>query len=75
MTLHDRIIRFVTQGLHRREVTSTSKKYRKFVAKTPYFWFVGKAGAVRSGVNSSSSISITDAVKPKMAQWEKENGF
>jgi len=43
-----------------KEVKSRSRKYRTFErANRPgYFYFVGKKGALRTGKNASSSISI-----------------
>lgn len=45
-----------------REVTSPSKKYRKFVADGRMYW-LGKSGAVRVGERSSDSFSISDMVE------------
>jgi len=43
------------------EIESTSKKYRKFKPKIfqENYYFVGKNGALRYGVNIKSSISLT----------------
>lgn len=75
MTKTERIVRFLTEGLKKTELTSTSRKYRKFTGRDEnHFYFVGKAGAVRSGKIASDSISITDLVNKNMLLWEKKGG-
>lgn len=78
MTLTERTISFLTEGLGMRELPS-KYKYRKFEKKTvnidadmptSYYW-VGKAGAVRAGKTSSDSISLTDKVHANMNLWER----
>lgn len=76
-TLTDRVVRYLTEARNMREIPLKSR-YRKFVhtrscdkAQSPYF--VGSNGAVRTGKNSSSSISITKAIHVKMRYWEKAN--
>jgi hypothetical protein len=56
------------EGLGFEEVESRSR-YRQF-EKGDKRWFVGKAGAVRSGKFSSNSVSIKYGVKKKMEEWE-----
>lgn len=73
-TLTDRVVRFLVEGLKYREVSSRSK-YRQFAKFDPETnsarnYFVGKAGAVRSGKSASDSISITDRVHANMKLWE-----
>lgn len=78
-TLTDRVVRFLTEGLKFTE-TPCRSHYRQFdkgskVDGSPLRWFVGNAGAVRAGKNSSNSISITAKVHVNMNLWEKENGL
>lgn len=47
-----------------KETTGLTKKYRTFFHPTKTFlYFVGKAGALRRGLNSSSSVSVTDQIQ------------
>lgn len=73
-TLHDRVVRYLVEGLKMREVSSRSK-YRQFTKFDPQTntarnYFVGKSGAVRTGRTASFSISITDYIQPRIAAWE-----
>ena len=69
----DRIIRFLTEGLHCNEIPSKSK-YRQFKKNnTNGFYFVGKNGALRAGKNISNSISLTDHIEANMKLWEAKN--
>ena len=56
-----------------REITSNSRKYRKFQKPGEYgvFYYVGKAGALRHGRNLSESISYTDGARKLLAQGGK----
>ena len=75
MNLQDRIARFLTEGMKKKEIPSKSSKYRTFTGRDEgHFYFVGKSGAVRSGKNSSTSISITSAAQGNMKLWEKKEG-
>jgi len=73
-TLTDRVIRFLTEGLHKKELPSKNK-YRKFTGSSEQsFYWVGKAGAVRAGKSPSNSTSLTDRIRANMTLWErKEN--
>ena len=42
-----------------REVTTTSRKYRRFDFRAQTYW-VGKAGAVRVGKTITDSFSVSD---------------
>jgi len=76
-TLTDRVIRYLVGGLGFREVNpGRTSKYRKFSISDgkrestgPDYW-VGPAGAVRSGRTPSSSISLTDKIHRQMTAWE-----
>ena len=70
-TLTDRVVRYLVEGRKMQEVKSKSR-YRQFIptGNNPNFYFVGKAGAIRSGTNASNSISITDYVLQRMKLWE-----
>jgi len=75
-TLTDRIVRFLTEGLHCVEIRSKSK-YRQFSRSIDplSYYFIGKAGAVRAGKNASNSISLTNHVKANMHLWERKKGL
>lgn len=76
MKLQDRAARMLIEGLKKTELKSTSRKYRKFSGREEgHFYFVGKAGAVRSGKNASNSYSITAQFHSNMKLWEKKNGL
>ena len=76
MTKAERIVRFMTEGLQKTEIQTNTRKYRKFTGRNEnHFYFVGKAGAVRSGRIASDSVSITDLVNKNMAIWEKKGGL
>lgn len=56
-----------------RELTSTSKKYRKFthpINPKSFIW-IGRAGAVLSGRTVSDSVSITAQVEAWIARDER----
>lgn len=70
-TLTDRVIRFLTEALNKKEFPSKNK-YRKFTGSNPTsFYWVGKNGAVRAGKNIANSISLTARIHTKMELWEK----
>ena len=50
-----------------KETRSKTKKYRQFIRpdKPGIYYFVGKNGALRSGRNISSSISLTSCIHLK----------
>ena len=74
-TLTDRVIRFLTVGLHKQEFPSKNR-YRKFTGSSDEsFYWVGKAGAVRAGKSPSNSISLTDRIRANMNLWEKKEGL
>ena len=76
MTKTDRIVRFLTEGLKKTELPTNTRKYRKFTGRNDQlFYFVGKAGAVRSGRIASDSISITDLICKNMVMWEKKGSI
>ena len=71
-TLTDRVVKFLVEGLHKRELPSKNK-YRKFPgSREDSFYWVGKAGAVRAGRNISNSVSLTGQVHANMRLWEKQ---
>ena len=78
-TLTDRVVRFLVEGLNRKELPSKNK-YRKFEPTTYYgilkswFW-VGKNGAVRAGKNISNSVSLTSHIHVNMRLWERKEGL
>lgn len=57
-----------------REVSSVSRKYRKFVAAGRSTAWLGKSGAVRMGETVSASVSMSDAVD-RMAKALEEPRF
>lgn len=66
----ERVATFLT-AMGRRELSSESRKYRKFMGSAPdRFYFVGHSGAVRVGKISSNSISITEAFWLRVEKWE-----
>ncbi len=75
-TLTDRAVRYLVEGRDMAEINSRSK-YRQFVqhGNNPNYYFVGKAGAVRTGQVSSESVSLTDVVHRMMKVWEAKNGL
>lgn len=77
LTKVERIERFLIEGLGMKEVKSSSRKYRKFEGGTERharpIW-LGKKGAVRAGLTSSSSISVTHIFVNRAAVWEKREG-
>jgi len=74
MKNRDRVIRFLTEGLHCIETPCRSGKYRQF-NKGDRHYFAGKAGAVRAGNSASNSVSITTGVWNNMKLWEKKKGL
>ena len=70
-TLTDRVVRYLVEGRKMQEIP-TKSRYRQFIptGNNPNYYFVGKAGAVRSGRTASNSISITDAIYRNMEMWE-----
>ncbi len=73
-TLTDRVVRYLVEGCKMQEVFSKSR-YRQFTkfdlqTNTARNYFVGKAGAIRSGRTASNSISITDTIYRNMEMWE-----
>ena len=71
-TLTDRVVRYLVEGRGMTEMTSRSK-FRWFVHPgSDSNYFVGGAGAVRSGKTSSNSVSLTDMVHRMMKVWEKK---
>ena len=76
-TLVDRITRFLVAGLGTIEVQPEPEgKYRRFrspVAETPYYYYVGKAGAVKAGETASKSTSITKFIRKVMTEWESSD--
>ena len=76
MTKTERIIKFLTGGLKKTEIPTNTRKYRKFTGRNEnHFYFVGKAGSVRSGRIHSDSISITELIGKNMALWEKKGSI
>lgn len=72
--LVDRVVRYLEEGLHYKEVASKSR-YRQFNRPGLDPYFVGSNGAVRFGRSASASQSITDIIHAKMKLWEKANGL
>lgn len=68
-TLTDRVVRYLVEGLKMREDISKSR-YRQFTSTTGARYFVGKAGAIRTGRTASDSISISNRIYRIMAAWE-----
>ena len=74
-TLTDRVIRHLTEGLKKTELSSKNR-YRKFTgSSTNSFYWVGKNGSVRAGKSPSNSISLTDKVRANMELWERKTGL
>lgn len=74
-TLTDRVIRFLTEGMKKKELPSKNR-YRKFTGSGPgSFYWIGKNGAMRAGPNASNSVSLTDKAHANMKLWERENGL
>ena len=74
-TLTDRVIRFLTEGFHKKEFPSKNK-YRKFTGSSDEsFYWVGKAGALRAGKSVSNSISLTSRIRVNMELWERKNNL
>lgn len=77
-TLTDRVVRYLMEGLKASEVTCQSKKYRQFHVPGKQGWnswsryFIGRAGAIRSGKNARNSTSISDHIYPRMELWEAQ---
>ena len=69
----DRVIRWLVEYHKAQEVQSYSLKYRTFKieSKPGQFYFVGHAGAVRVGKNSSSSISLTDSTTTLVNAYDR----
>ena len=79
MKKSERVVRYLTEALNFKEVESASRKYRKFIApvgptgkKSENFYYIGKAGACRTGKSISNAWSISHIVDPKMEAWEIE---
>lgn len=74
-TLQDRVIRFLTEALNRKELPSKNY-YRKFTGSKPdSFYWLGKNGAVRAGRIASDSVSLTSSVHANMKLWERKEGI
>ena len=77
-TLKERIITYlIAKGFEQYDVrTSKYVCYRKYHAnddvKDWYYYFIGNNGAVRASKdgNITNAVSITDAVKKRVEQWE-----
>jgi hypothetical protein len=70
-TLTDRVVRYLVEGRRMQEMPSKSR-FRQFIptGNNPAYYFVGKAGAIRSGRTASNSVSITDIIYDRMKSWE-----
>lgn len=75
MTKRDRMIRFFTEGLNKKEVNKTTGGKIKFTGREAgHFYFVTRGGAVRSGRTIGESVSITRLVEKNMKLWEEKEG-
>lgn len=65
MTKAEQVIKYL-MGKGAREVTSNSRKYRKFSypGRGDKFYFVGKAGALRVGRTVGESVSVSHIYEP-----------
>ena len=77
MTKTEAIIKYLTEERRMIEVTSPSRKRRKFVGKSPTgktvtFW-IGRKGGVRVGNTISASVSITSVIKASTIIWGEVN--
>jgi len=79
LTLTERIVNYMLNNGYN-EIPSKNK-YRMFskVGKDNklLYYFVGSNGAVRVNLdkNASSSFSVTERFKERLAKWETENGL
>ena len=72
MTWQKRIIAYLKDFCSCKEVPGRSRKYITLGRPDgPGYYFVGKAGAVRTGATVSGSVSITAAVQHNVKLWEK----
>ena len=74
-TIRDRIIRFLEDGLNKKQIEKTGKRIRFTGRNADHFYFVGKLGSIRSGKNISNSLSITEQFRANMRIWEAKNGL
>lgn len=72
-TLTDRVVRYLVDGLGMTE-RQPRGKYRWFTRTDLGNYYVGKAGAVRTGRCSTESRSISNHVHLNMTVWEQANG-
>lgn len=72
LTKTERLIRYMTVVLGLKELSSSSRKYRKFthLKDTDRFYFVGHGASCRVGKNISTSFSVTDRICANMEKWE-----
>jgi hypothetical protein len=64
MKLSDKIIEYLKETHGAVEVTSPSRKYRKFTTNKSTYW-VGRNGALRAGDTVSDSVRLTEFLKDK----------
>lgn len=75
LTLQERVVRYLVEGVGMKEAPSRSRKYRKFIfTDLERAYWVGRKGAVRVGKTVSNSISLTDRIIPLIKKWEEKNG-
>jgi hypothetical protein len=69
--LTDRVVRYLVEGRKMQEISSKSR-YRQFIptGNNPNYYFVGKAGAIRSGRTASDSVCMTYYIHTRMKIWE-----
>ena len=73
MTLTNRIIRFLTEGLRMKELPSGSKHYRKFEGKHigSFYWVFSHTSPIWAGKTLTTSINLTGKVHANMKLWEQ----
>jgi hypothetical protein len=79
MTIHDQIVDALKARGEKLVLQHRSSKYTVMSNKHGGFYFVGKAGALRSGATASSSISLSHMVgrllKEKRVSDDKKTTF
>jgi hypothetical protein len=74
----ERIVRYLENGMGLKRVPTQSKKYMAYERKDRpgVYYFVGKAGALRTGKTASDSLSLSlfaDYFWKNLERWEEEN--
>jgi len=68
-TIHDRLVEALTAAGEKTVPNSRTQKYTVMTRASGGFWFIGRAGALRTGQNATSSIP-SDGMKRRLLASE-----